>query len=239
MIFRILMLCYACGIWPLTVYAHDEEAPLGYMQVYLGAMDVDNDRVSLQGSDNGEAFTDEFPDDLVWGGGVVQMPMEQGALEFGLESGGFISWRNTDTDFAFINGHTFFKVDTSLVLLDLFLGAFVSTRVGDLVRLHAGAGPVLMLGLLDFEGDEVGDEDGDSSVVVVSDGTRIVLDDDENDSDLGLGGYVRVGIDLQWDRYSALGISARYLNVKLDFNQSFGRVDLKGPQLFLTFTQRY
>jgi len=223
---------------PANAHERDPEWTPDYLQVYLGAMDVTDNEVAIDtGDDKGVA--DEFPEDLPWAGGVTQMPRYPGRFQYGLESGGFISWKDTDTNFLFFNNTALVSVDTSLLLIELFLGGFVSYKVNDLVRLHAGAGPLALYSRLDLEGDEEEEDPESTRVIIVSGGTRIVLADEDSDSDLALGGYVRIGIDLHWDHDSAIGISARYIDAQPDFDDSFGEVSVRGPQLFLTFTRLY
>lgn len=221
-----------------TAHERDPEWTPDYLQVYLGAMNVTDNEVTID-ADGDTGFAEEFPDDLPWAGGVTQMPLYPGRFQYGLESGGFISWKDTDTAFAFFNNTVLFQADTSLLLIELFMGGFVSYKLNNLVRIHAGAGPLALYSRLDLEGDEEDSEENGKRVIILSGGTRIVLADEDTDSDLVLGGYARVGIDFHWDHASAIGFSARYMDAKPDFDDSFGEVSVRGAQFFLTFTRLY
>jgi hypothetical protein len=45
-----------------------------------------------------------------------------------------------------------------------------------------------------------------------------------------------VGIDFQIDDKQSLGLGVRYMAAELDFNQTVGQLDIKGPQYVLTLT---
>ena len=119
------------------------------------------------------------------------------------------------------------QVDNALLLTELHLGAFVRGRLGERVTTYAAVGPMVMYGSLDANNDN-----GSQS----SDANLDNANANSNSSDINLGYYARAGIDFAIDDKQSLGLGIRYLSTELDFDQSVGKVDIKGPQYVLTLT---
>ena len=202
------------------------------LSVHIGAMEVDDQSVQIDDSDlTGDSELDFST--LPGGGIMVEMPFTRGAVEAGLETGAGIAWRNDGTDIAgrSVDGNTTIRVDieNSFLLLDYDLGLFARFRLGAGMSVYAGGGGALVYGRHEVE-DEQTDPDGAA-------GTIVILNDDQS-SDFGVGYYARVGIDYTGANGYGFGIGARWLGAELDFDETIGEADVDGVFYCLTFTQR-
>ena len=73
-------------------------------------------------------------------------------------------------------------------------------------------------------------------VISPTDDYDIIVDDDKASS-VALGVYGRTGIDYQYKPDQHLGLSIRYMNAEMDFDDTVGKLDIRGPQFVLTYSQ--
>jgi hypothetical protein len=132
-----------------------------------------------------------------------------------------------DTESKTVNGQTWVSFDSSLFLLDIFMGAQANALLGRRVKLYCGAGPLLMIGYVaaDFEQREIEEE--------------LDIEISESDTAVGFGGYVRLGAEFMIGDKSALGLGVRGFTAALDFDDTLGSVDFKGVQGFFTYTAKW
>jgi opacity protein-like surface antigen len=219
----------ALQVAPLRAAPANEQAPL--LQVFLGVLEPDDqtgewDEISDDGVDV------DFSS-LPSGGIEAEYIFGGGWVHWGLNPGVSVAWKNDDTNFAGAltneNGGTLLvELDNSLLLVELHLGGYVRGRLGDRVTTYAAAGPMLMYGSHDIENENVqGTPQPPPGTVVIP---------QSNSSDTNLGYYARVGIDFQIDDKQSLGLGVRYMAAELDFDQTVGQLDIKGPQYVLTLT---
>jgi opacity protein-like surface antigen len=220
---------FALQVAPLRAAPANEQAPL--LQVFLGVLEPDDqtgewDEISDDGVDV------DFSS-LPSGGLEMEYIFGGGWVHWGLNPGVSVAWKNDDTNFAGAltneNGGTLLvELDNSLLLVELHLGGYVRGRLGDRVTTYAAAGPMLMYGSHDIENENVqGTPQPPPGTVVIP---------QSNSSDTNLGYYARVGIDFQIDDKQSLGLGVRYMAAELDFDQTVGQLDIKGPQYVLTLT---
>ncbi|MEW6076789.1 MAG: hypothetical protein AB1724_03150 [Thermodesulfobacteriota bacterium] len=157
--------------------------------------------------------------------GYSNLAGEKTAL--GVEYGAIFSGMADDVDSTTANGQTEMSADGSLLLFDIFLGPQINTRAGDKIRFYCGAGPLLMYGHISADFEQDGTEETDE------------IDISENDSALGVGGYLRFGAEFSISRDSALGMGFRWFTASLDFNDTLGDVDINGPQVFFNYTASF
>lgn len=199
-------------------------------QGFIGFTSLDEDEIDFKEIDGlDELDLDDKPDlsDLISIGGAGYSKLAGDQLALGVEYGGILSGMVDDVDSKSGNSAVVISADSSLFLLDLFLGPQVNAQLGDMVRLYCGAGPLLMIGYVsaDFEQREIEEE--------------FDIDVDENDTAVGAGGYVRLGLEVNTGRDSSFGIGVRGFTSSLDFDDTLGEVDFQGVQGFLTFTSRF
>jgi len=230
---------YRAIILPLGIYAAALAAPLqaqeafrpGMINVYLGAMNVDDQSFNIDDDDGSGDFDIDFST-LPGGGIVVEMPFRGESLEAGMELGGGIAWKNQDTKFAgrSVDGETTIVVDidNSFLLADLQVGLFARASLGPRASIYLGGGPAFVYGR-----HEVEDEDVEPEPL---DGTTIILREDEA-SDFNVGYYARAGIDFRVAERLNIGFGAKLLGVELDFDDTVGKTDIDGVFYFVNISQ--
>jgi len=201
-----------------------EQQPL--MQVFLGVAELD-DQTGRWDGDALDTVDVDFSS-LPVGGIELEYVFARGFVHWGLNPGGSVAWKDDNTQVAGSlteeNGGTLLvEFDNSLLLAELHLGGYVRGRLAQRITTYAAAGPMVMYGSLDVNHDNQG---ADSTVDL----------SDDSSSDINLGFYGRAGIDFAIDDKQQLGLGVRYLSTELDFDQSIGNVDIKGPQYVLTFS---
>ncbi len=216
----------------IPAHAARDDGPKPLLQIYFGVLELDDQ--SGQWDDNAQDTVDVDFSSLPSGGLETEFIFGRGWVHWGLNPGGSISWKNDDTKISGSlteqNGGTLqVELDNSLLLSELHLGAYVRGRLAERVTTYAAAGPMVMYGSL-----EVNDENVESSQSPPPDGSVDVPD--SNSSDINVGYYGRIGIDFQIDEKQHLGLGIRYLSTELDFDQTIGELDIKGPQYVLTLS---
>jgi len=124
------------------------------------------------------------------------------------------------------NGHP----DDYRFLVERYQGAvfaYLATRLGDWGRIYAGAGPVLMYGVMDMDNEDIDTNAG------------TVTEYDDRDYALGLGVYARAGIEFTLNYRNTIGLGVRGVKADLDFNDTVGEVDIQGVQAMLTYGFRF
>jgi hypothetical protein len=197
------------------------------VQGLVGATKIDEDEIEfseVEGLDpNAAEGVDLSTMFTVGAAGQYSLTGLESTTQVGIEFGLLVSYAADDRDVRSVGNTTVITIDNSLLLGDIFLGAFVSQEIADSFRIYAAAGPLLMLGRID------GDFDSDDS--------QNTLDDSETAT--GGGGYVRAGVELNINQGGAFGLGVRAFTASLDFDDTLGEVDFEGVQGFLSFTQRF
>jgi hypothetical protein len=158
-------------------------------------------------------------------GFAVQGPLLDDVVDLGIEGGITMSWWVDNWAFRSADGVTVIAVDNWFFMGDLFLGGYASTELFDAFRLYAGAGPLVTLGLLDVDRDEI----QPTGTVTIN----------ENLAGLGLGLYARGGVEVQLARNAFLGLGVRGIRTDIGFGGSVGDVEIEGIQGLITYTIRY
>ena len=169
-----------------------------------------------------------IPGGEVLGGDIDEAPYLGGALQWGLahygdtalglEGGASLTLGTFGVDV--VQGAGTQAADADLVGGALFLGAFASHERGRW-RVYGGLGPLVQLVRFDVDYD-----DG-------AGGGRYA------DAAIGLGYYVRAGVERRLTEGLLLGLGARWFDADLDFSDEFDGVDFSGTQLFLTLSQSF
>jgi hypothetical protein len=174
------------------------------------------DKVSREGGssvdvdgDAGEA--DELP---LFGGGA-QWKLAGDNLTFGLEGLFSVAGRSNASAFTAGGGGAAIPVDVDLLVMDLYGGPFVSTFLGDKVRVYAGAGPLFEYA--DYEQDILGSHDSGSG--------------------FGLGAYARTGLEIVTHSGTMIGVGVRWSDSSVDLGADLGRLELEGFQALVTVSR--
>lgn len=178
-----------------------------------GAKYLSNFRVDRGGSPSIKLDEDEYEVLPVVGGGA-QMKLAGGGFDVGLE--GYVSFAGrTDLEaFAAGGGGAVVAFDVNLFLAEAYGGPFVSRFLGERVRIHAGAGPLLQWAGYDQD-DGTGEEDTDGS---------------------GGGFYARAGLEFLLPSNRLVGIAVRWSESSVDLGGDVGDLDLEDLELLLTYS---
>lgn len=206
--------------------AADDSTKDIHLQVLLGATRYSDLSFESQGmTDSSLEATSEIS--LMPTLGICAgMPFLKGPVNLGLEGGALFGWR-TDHVTAFSQGGGTVRlyIDNKLYLLDLFLGPYVSTNLGQGARIYAGAGPLLMAGQY-----EKSSEEKVSESETIRDGKTSMVS--------GAGMYARTGIEFMFEDGSMMGLCVRGFKSKLDFEDMPEDYDVKGLQFMITFSAK-
>ena len=105
----------------------EEGMDIRYLHVMLGQLDAE-DSWTIEDENGDKVSADR--DDMIYGGVFAQLSSSGGKFQYGLESGGLISFKNDTSYFIRSNGGATgrIKVKNQLWVLDMSLGGFVSFR---------------------------------------------------------------------------------------------------------------
>jgi hypothetical protein len=227
--FTALFASLVLALLAAPVCAARDDGPKPLLQVYFGVLELDDQ--SGQWSTSTQDPIDVNFASLPTGGLEAEYVFGRGWVHWGLNPGGSISWKNDDTEISGslteqAGGRLQVELDNSLMLAELHLGGYVRGRLGERVTTYGAAGPMVMFGSLEVNNEEIEPTPTDDSVNVP----------DSNSNDVNLGYYARVGIDFEIEPTQHLGLGVRYLSTELDFDETTGKLDIKGPQYVLTLS---
>ncbi len=210
-----------------SVCAARDSGPKPLVQVYFGVLELDDQT----GQWNTEDPVDVDFSSLPTGGLETEYLFGHGWVHWGLNPGASVSWKNDDTKVSGslteqTGGTLLVELDNSLLLAEMHLGAYVRGRLAERVTTYGAAGPMIMYGSLEVNDERVEPLPSDGSVDVP----------DSNSNDINLGYYARAGIDFEIDDKQHLGLGIRYVSTELDFDETTGNVEIKGPQYVLTLS---
>ena len=224
---RLLPLAVTLSLATPTLAA---EEPRPMMQAFFGSLKLDDQTAEWE--DIGEDEVDvEFPSSLPSGGVEAEYAYGGGeAFKWGINSGGSIGWKNSDTrisgGFSGDTGAVIrFDFDNSLFIGELHLGGFARAYLGPRVSVYAAAGPMIMYGKHKIEEEEVVSPTEDEVEINTTE-----------ESSFAFGVYGRAGIDFQYSQGQHVGLGVRYMAAEMDFDKTVGKLDLEGPQVVLTYT---
>ena len=211
--------------------ANQEKYP-PLVQAFFGSLMLDDQSGDWEDID-GEDIDVSFPSSLPSGGIEAEYTYYVSDLfKWGINSGGSIGWKNSDTRISGTIGgdgaNIRFELDNSLFLGELHLGGFVRGYIGPNVSLYAAAGPMIMYGQHRVEDEDVVSPSGDGDITI----------DDDKASSFAFGLYGRTGIDYQYSAGQHVGFSVRYMAAEMDFDDTVGDLDIRGPQFVVTYSQR-
>jgi opacity protein-like surface antigen len=217
----------------LSVMAQNTIKPM-YAQVLVGELRLSDETVTVTHDDvNFEGQLDDLP----YLGAAAQVILQDGLFGYGWEAGAFVSWRNDDVEYAAQSGPggttVSIRVDNLFWSFETFMGLYVDIKPIDRRRLYISGGPLILFGKADIEGP---DED---SLSTAYNGTIVINNGKNSDSDISAGYYGRAGIEARLTGNSWVGLSVRYMDADLDLSKSLGDFDIKGNLYLLSVTTRY
>lgn len=153
-------------------------------------------------------------------GGV---PLMRRGVDIGLEGGAAVGWRTDRVQAIGGGGSIDVHIHNEFFLVDLFLGPYVSTPLGQRARVYAGAGPLLVFGQYDKRSDEYV-------------GGRQTVSDNVTSSAFGPGAYIRTGVEFNLQDNYWMGFGLRAFTSDLDFDDVPGTTKVKAVQFLITYT---
>jgi len=177
---------------------------------FYGKMKIDDSNTDLEGGD--------FEINVFGADG--QKPLGGDTFKYGWETGLLFSIDSDTRSWAASGGGgggtVVVAVDVNSVMIDYFLGGFVSIEPNKHFRLYAGAGPLGIWARRETEPEESAPDYVTSS----------------SDSEWGAGVYARVGLDIFFnDQFGIFG-GARITETTLTFEDDTGKIDLEGYQYY-------
>jgi hypothetical protein len=219
----------AC-LTPFTCMAADEIPPT-YIQVFIGAAQFNEDRMTFQKTaddDPGTVTTNDLSTMPYLGIGG-QYGFSEAETHIGLDATLLFGWRSHNSSVTAGNGQAHVYLDTELWMLDLAMGLYAQSILGDHWRLYAAAGPVMLFAGYTEDGKQ---EDLEASPTETS-------KDSNTDSEFGIGGYARVGAEYRLQNGAFMGVCMRGVKTNLEFNTTIDDGGLDGVQGFLTYSQPF
>ncbi|MEJ2417022.1 MAG: hypothetical protein P8Y45_08835 [Exilibacterium sp.] len=214
--------------------------PSGVIHVNLGQLVTETTRFNFNDTQQRSALTEEFPDDLLTASASVQLAWWRGPVELGWETGVFANWNSEETDFTVSDGAgstaTTLAVESEFSTLALSMGLYLSSTWSEHVRFYVGAGPMLSMGFIDIKHAR---KDASSGDWVISDGSSSLAFEEDSEFTGDFGYYGRAGIDFYSHSGFGLGLSVRYVDSQLDFDDTFGEVNIEGVQYALSITKKF
>jgi len=150
--------------------------------------------------------------------GAFQWPLWGRRLDAGLELGGSLGFQSGGGYVSAGGDGLVVAVDIDMYVFDLYGGPFLSTALGESVRVWASAGPLMQFAEYDMDGAE-----GVSN----------------RDSGFGTGLYGRAGIDVVVSKTMMVGVGARWLDTRASLGGTLGHLDMQGTEVFVTFTSGF
>lgn len=137
-------------------------------------------------------------------------------LQFGLEASFLLGFKFDDVTTYNGNNAVYVDVSSSLWLFDIAGGAYANLPLGNKLRLYAGAGPLMMIGIYN--------SDSSFGNIKVS------------ETAYGFGAYARTGLELRVHNGGFLGAGVRGNWCNIDFSDVGGASEISGTAVFLTYT---
>lgn len=185
------------------------------IQGFLGATAYDtvsrtgSNPVDVEGNSDG---LDRLP--LLGAGGQWKLGAE--GFDYGLD--GFLTAQGRSNAAATATGQTSsVPIDVDVLAIDLCAGPFLSQSLGERFRVYGGAGPLLQLAEYEQHRNTVS----------------------EHGSGLGLGAYVRGGIDWILPSRTLIGLGARWSDTRTSLSGGLGDLKMEGFQLYLTIGRSF
>lgn len=211
-VWTILVIGAAIGLFSVGEALSQETKEPMVGHVFYGRMTTENDDPQVDGGDY----------DINIFGVDVQKPLGRGIFKYGIETGALFSLDSDLRRFSASSGtgggSASVSIDIRSLLVDFFFGGYVALEPVRWLRLHIGAGPLLIYGRREIE-PEAPTPDPFS-------------DETESDSGIGAGLYARAGIDILFTDYFGLNAGARITETTLSLEDTAGRVDIEGWQYY-------
>lgn len=197
--------------------SHGLEAGQVIIQGILGAAKFED--IDRSGGDN--------PDLPGTATGLSQMPLIGGnwqivmggdRIDYGVEAGGSFGFRSDGGAVRVGGGGAAIAVKIDMFLLDFYGGPFASIALGEKIRVYGAVGPLMQF--VNYQ--QKSDQDG--------------FNFNNTGTGFGLGWYSRLGAEIAISRSMMVGVGARWIDSNVNLSGALGDIDVRGTQMFLTFS---
>lgn len=205
--------------------------PVVFSQAYVGAADFGGkSMVFSETSDSDPGIISKTNlSTMPYLGLSVQCALGPGQTHVGIDTSLLVGWRSRKSSVSGSNGDVRIEIDSELWLLDLSIGPYVQTVLGNNWRVYAALGPMLLFG-------EYSDDTNEENL---ADSEAGAGEDSHSDSAFGVGGYAKLGLEYAISGDAYIGIAVRGITTSLEFERARGDEGLNGVQAFVSFTRVY
>ncbi|MEZ4483276.1 MAG: outer membrane beta-barrel protein [Syntrophotaleaceae bacterium] len=202
-----------------------------HLQGYVGAASFDEDAMTFYQASETDPDTGSTTDlsSMPYLGLSVQYALSPKPTHVGIDTSLLFGWRSDDSSAFIGNGQARVKIDAELWFLDLAVGVYAQTVLGERWRVYGAVGPMLLFGEYS---DDTEEEDLSASPTTEQ-------KESSSDSAFGYGGYAKLGVEYALSRNNYIGIAVRAITTTLEFDNALDDSGLSGFQGFATFTHVY
>lgn len=208
-----------------------DDLRLAYFQGLVGAADFDKEKLSFAEPEFNDSNAGSANDlsTLPYLGVAGQFPLSGTGTHVGIDASLLVGWRSDDTSVSAGNGQARIEIDSDLWLVDLAIGLYAQTILGNRWRLYGAVGPMMLFG-------EYSDDTTEEDLTVSNPTERR---DSQSKSAFGVGGYAKLGLEYQLSGDALIGLAVRGIATNLEFDRAIDDGRLTGIQGFVTFTRAY
>jgi len=230
-LFGLIIISAAATLLTAAPATAGEGLRLAYFQGLVGAADFDEDKLAFAEPSAGAPNTVSANDlsTMPYLGVAGQFPLARSESHLGIDASLLVGWRSDDTSFAAGNGQARIEIDSDLWLIDVAIGLYAQTILGDRWRLYAAVGPMMLFG--EYSDDTT---QADPAATPATETKQ-----SNSDSAFGIGGYAKLGLEYRLSGDAFMGIAARGIATNLEFDRAVDNGELTGIQGFVTFTRAY
>ncbi|MBE0575195.1 MAG: outer membrane beta-barrel protein [Desulfuromonadales bacterium] len=213
------------------VAAAGEYQGLTYFQGLVGAASLDENKLTFAEPDlnDPDAMSTNDLSTMPYLGIAGQYAFAGTESHIGVDASLLIGWRSDDTSISAGNAQTRIEIDSELWLVDLAIGLYAQTVLGNRWRLYGAVGPMMLFG-------EYSDDTTAEDLTVTP---MIETRDSYSESVFGVGGYAKAGVEYRIAGDAYLGITVRGIATNAEFDRAIEDGGLSGVQGFVTFTRGY
>ena len=215
----------------LASAAERDEPQLSYLQGLVGAAAFENDNLTFvaTGLDDPTVPAGNDLSSMPCVGIAGQFALTGTGNQVGLDTSLLFGWRSASTSITAGNNQARVEIDSEFWLVDVAVGLYAQAMLGDRWRLYGAAGPLLLFG-------EYSDDAAERDLSVEP---QQVTRSSNSQSEFGVGGYARVGLEYRMTRSAFVGLAVRGISTNLEFDRTVNDSGLTGLQGFVTFTRAY
>ncbi len=209
--------------------AATDNAPVDFLQVWIGAIDTDDDFERTDPFD-GSDLSGDFGHVPYFGGGVQRL--WGSGLLYGYEGGGLVAWKNDSTEFFGSGGGVRVEVDNTLFSTEVYMGPVLSVQPLRWMRVYAAGGPTVAYAYLSDD-----DDNEDATPTDQVGAASASVDFSSGGHSVSITYYGRAGVEFEMPTGFTFGAHARYAPHEFDFDDG-GELKLDSVQYFVSFGAR-